>query len=582
MILLAFPLVFELAIVMAMQGLLSEMDTETRRLEDMRGFANRVYSILALNQERMYVSIANHKLPSEALQSRVLQLKQRMHDKLIEAEQFSHRSPELSNRYNEIKHAADLIENDIKSFFTNYKEGHSAETAAAWFKVTRTLEEFRVYGDLIATDESEISRQVTAKLQNQKITLQCILWFAFASNISMAAAIAWYFNQQNQKRLKTVVANTRRLAANKPLTERLSGNDDLAEVDGTIARLHANLAEMRSRERAILENAADIICAIDDNLMLTDINKAGERLLDSSADDLLGRRVVSLVAEADRVNVAARLEALKMGDGEMAETFEAAMALRQLEWRVTYSQRQRSFYCVLHDVSAQKELEQLKNDFIAMITHDLRAPLSSIKMIHEALGDGLYGDLNDKGQAAVARADSGLSRLMHLVNNLLDFERLDSGALTLYREPVPVAKMLSQAANTVHDLDQAKHIEIKTIVDLAPQQTIDADNERLGQVLVNLLSNAIKFSPDGSTIRLCARQQTTGLLIEVIDQGRGIAKEKQAEIFQKFKQTSHADASNMRGSGLGLAIAKKIVDLHGGRIGVESDIGAGSRFYVYI
>ena len=564
---------------MAMHGLLSEMDIETRRLEDMRGFANRVNSILALNQERMYVSIANHKLPSQTLQSRILQLKQHMHEKLVEAEQFSHRSPELSNRYNEIKHAADLIEDDIKAFFNNYKEGRSAETAAAWFKVTRTLEEFRIYSDLIATDESEISRQVTAKLQTQKLTLQCILWFAFASNILMAAAFAWYFNQQNQKRIKIVVNNTRRLAANKPLIERLSGKDDLAEVDATIARLHANLTEMRSRERAILENAADIICAMDQYLMVTDINKAGEKLLEATADDLLGRRIVSLVAESDRVEVAARLEALKIGDREMAETFEAAMAHKQLEWRVSYSEKQRSYYCVLHDISAQKELEQLKNDFIAMITHDLRAPLSSIKMIHEALGDGLYGDLNDKGQAAVARAESGLSRLMHLVNNLLDFERLESGALTLYRESVAVTKLLSQATSAVHDLAQAKRIEIKIQTDLDAQQTINVDNERMGQVLVNLLSNAIKFSPEGSTIRLCARQQTTGLLIEVIDEGRGIAKEKQAEIFQKFKQNSREDASNMRGSGLGLAIAKKIVDLHGGRIGVESDIGAGSRFF---
>jgi signal transduction histidine kinase len=168
-------------------------------------------------------------------------------------------------------------------------------------------------------------------------------------------------------------------------------------------------------------------------------------------------------------------------------------------------------------------------------------------------------------------------RLARLLNDILDLERLNSGAVRVERRPYDVAEVMSQAAETVRTA--AESAGVLLLVD-SPRTTACMDPDRICQVLVNLLGNAVKFSPAGGTVWLAAAKDEDGVTLTVRDQGRGIPADKLDAVFQRFTQVDVSDAREKGGSGLGLAICRTIVQQHGGRVWVESREGAGSVFSV--
>ncbi|MGE0042849.1 MAG: ATP-binding protein [Vicinamibacterales bacterium] len=233
--------------------------------------------------------------------------------------------------------------------------------------------------------------------------------------------------------------------------------------------------------------------------------------------------------------------------------------------------------------AANKELvdaNRVKDNFLSVMSHELRTPLSSVLSINEALLAGAYGELGDEPRAALTQSNGAGQHLLTLVNDILDYSRLQAGRLAFAHEAVPVAALIEDATEVIRPLARAKSLSV-VAPPVPPGLVIAGDAARLRQLLVNLLANAVKFSPMGQTIGTEARMAPDGRVELVVwDTGIGIPDAQLQTIFQPFRQAHEGLHRRFEGTGLGLALGRAIVEALHGEIFVESAVGLGSRFTV--
>jgi signal transduction histidine kinase len=227
---------------------------------------------------------------------------------------------------------------------------------------------------------------------------------------------------------------------------------------------------------------------------------------------------------------------------------------------------------------ALEAMNTLKNEFLGMAAHDLRSPIGNIRNLAELILDQ-DGEIGQDERVEVVTMIRNLSQgMMNLLNDLLDITTIESGKIDLQPTPVAMRPYLREIEH-YHRL-LAEHKKIQLIIEVADNLSMAVfDKERIRQVLNNLLSNAIKFSPMHTVVRLRVHPTPLGIEFSVIDQGQGIRSEEQSKLFGAFQRTSTKPTAGEHSTGLGLSICKKIVELHGGSIGVESEVGRGSRFF---
>jgi signal transduction histidine kinase/DNA-binding response OmpR family regulator len=231
---------------------------------------------------------------------------------------------------------------------------------------------------------------------------------------------------------------------------------------------------------------------------------------------------------------------------------------------------------ILHERTL--ELDRLKSEFVAVVSHEIRTPLTVIKGVIELLADDRYWQVDDKQAQLLTMAQSNAERLLRLINDILDFSKLQSANLPMSFAAGHLAQVVEAAADNLQPLLEERGVRIS--VQLAPDlPLLILDEHRVGQVLLNLLSNAVKFSPKGATVTVAAAIAGDDVVVTVRDEGEGIAPKDLPRLFQKFSQLDSSSTRRAGGTGLGLAICKGIVEAHGGRIWVESEVGAGSTFH---
>ncbi|OKH36843.1 hypothetical protein NIES2119_15595 [[Phormidium ambiguum] IAM M-71] len=231
---------------------------------------------------------------------------------------------------------------------------------------------------------------------------------------------------------------------------------------------------------------------------------------------------------------------------------------------------------IAEDITEQQQIEQIKNEFIGIVSHELRTPLTAIQMSLGLLQTGVYNNNPEKFQRMLNIALLDTNRLVNLVNDILDLERLEAGRATLEKTICQAADLMQQAVNGMEALATSEQITLE-IND--SDALVWAAKDAIVQTLTNLISNAIKFSPPNSTITLNAEAQTDMVLFQVRDRGRGIPADKLDIIFGRFQQVDASDSREKGGTGLGLAICQSIIQQHGGEIWVESTLGKGSTFF---
>lgn len=228
------------------------------------------------------------------------------------------------------------------------------------------------------------------------------------------------------------------------------------------------------------------------------------------------------------------------------------------------------------DITERHAVEQMKNEFISIVSHELRTPLTAIRGSLGILATGALNNHPQRMQRMIEIAAIDTERLVRLVNDILDLERLESGKVVLAKEYCDAAALMVQSAEAMRSLTQKQNITLS----VSPiSALVWASSDHIIQTLTNLLSNAIKFSPPNSTVTLSAQAQANCVLFQITDQGRGIPSDKLESIFGRFQQVDASDSRLKGGTGLGLAICRKIITQHGGRIWAESVLGEGTTFY---
>ncbi len=233
---------------------------------------------------------------------------------------------------------------------------------------------------------------------------------------------------------------------------------------------------------------------------------------------------------------------------------------------------------VLSDVTRQKELEELKTKFVSNVSHELRTPLVAIQKSLDLIIQKELGEVNPDQQKFLDIAHRNISRLSRLINDLLDISKIEAGGMSLKPKRFKTQELVAHVTGTLETWAKNKKIRFLTRYS-DPALEVEADFDRLTQVLTNLMGNAIKFTPDNGDITIEVLVKSGEMVeIAVCDTGIGIAPEDQAKIFNKFVQVSLSQPQGVSSTGLGLTIAKEIVEMHSGKIWVESEAGKGSRF----
>ena len=240
--------------------------------------------------------------------------------------------------------------------------------------------------------------------------------------------------------------------------------------------------------------------------------------------------------------------------------------------------------CALTTLKDITERKRLENEFISVVSHELRTPMHSLIGALDLLNTGELGELSDQGKQILSMATANAERLILLVNDILDLERLKSGKVELSKAPCNVEELFNQAIDAMQVM--AERVQVSLRSHPIPV-TVNLDRDHLLQTLTNLLSNAIKFSPAGSTVQLTAtlkesESETDYLHIIVADRGRGIPPDQLEAIFERFQQVDASDSRKKGGTGLGLAICRNIVQQHNGRIWAESQLNSGSTFHILL
>jgi PAS domain S-box-containing protein len=346
----------------------------------------------------------------------------------------------------------------------------------------------------------------------------------------------------------------------------------------------ARVRELDRQKAIILNSVADGIIGVDSAGHIDFVNSAAVRMMNRPEPELIGHSVHEMLHPSTFGRTCdltcPTLQAIEIGESTAGQD-------------VYYQDRGRSFpvefslmpmiedgapvgsVLSFRDISQRYALDQMKDEFISTVSHELRTPLTSIRGALGLLSSGLLGAVNEKASNLLRIALANSERLVRLINDILDLERMQSGRAPLVFRRIALDEVARLAIETMQPVADAGHIHL--VADFEPV-AIEADPDRLLQVITNLLSNAIKFSPPQSIVRVTIASLEGGALLSVIDQGRGIPSDKLESIFDRFQQVDASDSRQKGGTGLGLAICRSIVQQHGGRIWAEQNGNRGAIF----
>lgn len=369
----------------------------------------------------------------------------------------------------------------------------------------------------------------------------------------------------------------------------------------SIAFLEAQGARQRELAseffEALYQNTPGIMFTVDPADAILTINPLGAQTLGYSVEELVGRPIQDLILPEEHALFLGQLSHCRQAPGrvlqgefrkvkkdgtplwvrEAANAFPFENRLVTLVLCEDISERKHLEGQLAAQFERLKEVDQLKTNFVNSVTHELRTPLTSIMGYAEFLEDGIGGTLTSEQFSYVQQLQEGAKRLERLLDDLLDFARLEAGTFRVTKQPADLARKIHEIETSLRP--QARDAHLRLEVNIAEEPLlVPMDEQRIGQVLYNLIGNAIKFTPAGGSIVIRAGRQDGNVLCEVQDTGIGISPEDLPRLFQRFTQLEEGLKKGV-GAGLGLSISKAIIDAHGGQIGARSIPGKGSTFW---
>lgn len=362
----------------------------------------------------------------------------------------------------------------------------------------------------------------------------------------------------------------------------------IARSQGARKRAYQRAQDLAARQEAIFDSAKDGMIVLNPSGSIESLNPAAASMFGVASESLLRRDIGSLFEIApDRGQIETflrRLVAKRTAHPTQMQEFvgrrsDGASFPLEVSVSPVHLADETLFLAVIRDISERREVEQLKSEFVATVSHELRTPLTSIAGSLGLISGGAAGDVSPKVARLVEIAHSNAARLVRLINDILDIEKIEAGRMPFDVRPLALRPILDEAAQQMsgfaRDYDVAVQIE-----PFDPDAAVLADEDRLMQVVSNLLSNAIKFSPRGGNVTVRVSALDRRRRISVIDRGAGIPEAFRDRIFGKFAQADASDSRQKGGTGLGLSIVREIVVRLGGSVGFESEEGKGTVFHI--
>lgn len=351
-----------------------------------------------------------------------------------------------------------------------------------------------------------------------------------------------------------------------------------------VKQVEENLRQLSDQLHLITNAMPAWISYIDEGQHYRFSNEAYKNWLARPAEEIEGLHLSAVMGDEvyqqilPHVNKALSGETitfdLKLTSPELGDRWVNVSYIPHIE-----SGQTKGFFTLINDITDRKSIEKMKDEFISVISHELRTPMSSILGGLELLANNMVKPESEKGKKIINIALNSSIRMVNIVNDILDLAHLESGKMQLSKAWVNTAGLLTQAIEVVEIMAASSQI----IFDVSSQYIdVYVDSDRLLQVLTNLLSNAVKFSEPGSTVSIAVERQNSNVLFVVKDQGKGIPQDKFKLIFERFQQVDTTDSRQKGGTGLGLSICQQIVEQHNGRIWVDSTLGEGSSFHFTI
>ncbi|MBY0546327.1 MAG: PAS domain-containing sensor histidine kinase [Candidatus Obscuribacterales bacterium] len=614
------------------------------------------------------------------------------------SEELSSTKPSSDNRsYIQILKEGQVLMNDVKTLPGMQKLAETGQHALSQFGDKHT-------GSTVLTLSSAFSR---IKAELSPLHQNLISQLDYLDQMEMIAAgmkmclLGWMviFSikklKEESSTLTIVDEGLQSVYAGKSLSASGSAPPELAR---SFAKLSSMVSEIRRNEQAVINNALDVICTVDENNRFAMINPSSLRVLGYKPEELIGHKIQEFIADGNDNDQIGMLVGTSKSMAKVSVETQWRKkdgSLVSLLWSAYWSSGSETLFCVVHDITDRKiaeqilresesrlrailegmpvavlvenqglieysnrhamtlsgygenelhgenlllltphgsktvqacldnkmegaeisvirkngeiftaelysaalgrtgddkrrlvmlvdmterhRMEQLKREFLAMAGHELRTPLTSVRVTLQSVADGVYGKISERGVDLLGRCDGELVRLVALISEMLDAERIRSGKLQLAVKRAHVPTLIEAAVSAVKPVALARDIQI-----VAKSDDFDLviDGAKVIQVIINLISNAVKFSPSHSQILIRAQTLSDKARIEVEDKGRGIPPGYENLIFEQFSQVERNDSNRGRGAGLGLSICKSIVEAHGGLIGVDSKYGEGSVFWV--
>ncbi len=419
---------------------------------------------------------------------------------------------------------------------------------------------------LIDANDAAVNRSIS---KAHSITDQVFSTVVLSILISIAVGggLGYFFIIRIKKPVMHIAENSRRLSSGEPLLPILKGGAEFDSIDLLLHEISVAVKGAKEEEQALIENASDIVCLLDVDGTILEINSSAERILGLRQNELVGINLNELVIAEESLLADEQIRNAILS----TDVYSFKLKLKRGEDGVIYSNwscymtpAEGKLFCVVRDITEEEELARMKQDFVDMISHDLRSPLTSMGITYEIIGAG-EENLSPGVVKDIEIGKENIATLISFINDLLEFQKLSEGRVKLSLRNRSSSEIIASATDSVQ-----KHARQKEIVFDLPESNflIECDKIEIIQAIVCLIDYAINAIPEAGTIAITANCSQQFVRFEIIFGGEPITPEMQSKLFEPYEQLS---GTLHHGHGFRLAISKMIIALHGGEIGIVCD-----------